>query len=83
MQFNVRGGEKRNLLSLNWAVATDLISPFSCTAHGFVRLPLSHNLLVIIHINEFIDPTGTSFIFVFYEQILSKLLAHKRICTRG
>lgn len=82
MQFHVRGSEKRNLPSLNWAVAMDLISLFSCTAHGFVQLPLSHNLLVIIHINEFIDPTRTSFVFVFYEQILSKLLAHKRICTR-
>lgn len=83
VQFNVKCSEKNNLLSLNWAIVIYLISLFSFTPHGFVKLHHSHNLLVVIHINEFIDPARTSFIFVFYEQILSKLLAHKGIWIHG
>lgn len=79
VELNVKSSEKRDLLSLIWAIVIYLISLFSFTLQGFVKLYHSHNLLVIIHINEFIDPARTSFIFVFYKQILSKLLAYERI----
>lgn len=48
-----------------------------------MKLYHHHNLLVIIHINEFIDPARTSIIFVFYKQILSNLLACERIEISG
>lgn len=79
MEFNVKSSEKRDLLSLMWAVVIYLISLFSSTPQGFVKRHHSHNLPLIIHINEFMDPARTSFIFIFYEQILSKLLAYKRL----
>lgn len=79
MEFNVKSSEKRDLLSLIGAIVSYLISMFSFTLQGFAKLYHSHNLLVIIHINEFIDPARTSFIFVFCEQILSKLLAYERL----
>lgn len=79
MEVNVKSSEKRDLLSLTCAVVIYLISLFSFMLQESVRLHHSHNLWVIVHTNEFIDPARTSFVFVFYEQILSKLLAYKRI----
>lgn len=72
MEFIIKLSEKRDLLSLIWAIVIYLISLFNSTLWGFVKLNHSNNLWVISHINEFIDPTRTSLIFVFYEQILSK-----------
>lgn len=83
VEFIIKLSEKRDLLSLIWAIVIFLISLFSSALWGFVKLNHSNNLWVISHINEFIDPTRTSLIFVFYEQILSKWRAWNRIQISG
>lgn len=79
VKFIIKLSEKRDLLSLIWAIVIYLISLFNSVLRGFLKLHHSHNLWVISHINEFIDPTRISFIFVFCKQILSKWLVYNRI----
>lgn len=83
VEFIIKLSEKRDLLSLIWAIVIYLISLFNSALWGFVKLNHSNNLWVISHKNDFIDPTRISLIFAFYEQILSKWLAYNRIQISG